>query len=263
MFPTEFAALIAWQHQILFRKTHVDGTLAQHCHSSDKTRRMPRMSWCCAAVLKGAKAAGTKPFSRLHWRLESTRDLGMGLLPSGAWQIAGASPTALNSIVDIAYVAEIYTFLLVKLILRCDNNSTSSWRKNCTDGHNNSDSKPTVKGSAARHFCTNEQQTGFGTSADATLDKDLASCQWRENRSKKTNNILNKDLNIAIPKASKHYRKWKYRNEELQSRYLQSRKPRVLWFSFSVWFQMSKNPVFPARTNPSFCRAWLQHMDHS
>lgn len=94
MFPTEFAALIAWQHQILFRKTHVDGTLAQHCHSSDKTRRMPRMSWCCAAVLKGAKAAGTKPFSRLHWRLESTRDLGMGLLPSGAWQIAGASPTA-------------------------------------------------------------------------------------------------------------------------------------------------------------------------
>lgn len=92
---------------------------------------------------------------------------------------------ALNNIVDIAYVAEIYTFLLVKLILRCDNNSTSSRRKNCTDGHNNSDSKPTVKGSAARHFCSNEQQTGFGTSADATLDKDLASCQWRENSSKK------------------------------------------------------------------------------
>lgn len=132
------------------------------------------------------------------------------------------------------YVAKIYTFLLVKLILKCDN-STSSWRKNCTDGHN-SDSKPTVKGSAARHFCSNEQQTGFRTSADATLDKDLASCQWRENRSKKTNNILNKDLNIAIPKASKHCRKWKYRNEELQSCYLQSRKLRVLWFSFSVWF---------------------------
>lgn len=26
---------------------------------------------------------------------------------------------------------------------------------------------------------------------------------------------------------------------------------------------MSKTPVFPARTNPSLCRAWLQHMDHS
>lgn len=63
--------------------------------------------------------------------------------------------------------------------------------------------------SAARHFCSNEQQAGFGTSADATLNKDLASCQWRENRSKKINKILNKGLNTAIPNASKHCRKWK------------------------------------------------------
>lgn len=229
------------------------------------TKHRECQEWA-AAVLEGVKAAGKKSFSQLHWRLESNRDLGTGLLRSGAWQIAGAASNSwlLSTALWIfTYMAEISTFLLARIILKCDNNSTSSWRKNCTDGHNNSDSKPTARRSAARHFCSNEQQTGFGTSADATLDKDLASCQWRENRSKKTNNILNKDLNSAIPKASKHCRKWKYRNEELQLRYLQSRKLRVLWFSFSVWFQMSKSPVFPARTNPSLCRAWLQHMDHS
>lgn len=53
MFPTEFSALIAWQHQTLFRKTHSDGTLARHCHWSDKTHRMPGMS--CCAVTEGSR----------------------------------------------------------------------------------------------------------------------------------------------------------------------------------------------------------------
>lgn len=118
MFPTEFAALIAW-HQTLFRKTHSDGTLAQHCHSNDKTLGMPWMSCCCAVLLEWVKAAGTKPFLCLSWRLESTRDLGKGLLPSGAWQIARAASNSwlLTALGIFRYVAEIFTFLLAKIIL--------------------------------------------------------------------------------------------------------------------------------------------------
>lgn len=55
MFPTEFSAWRAWQHQTLLRKTHDDGTLAQHCHSSDKRHRMPAVSCCWAGRGEGSR----------------------------------------------------------------------------------------------------------------------------------------------------------------------------------------------------------------
>lgn len=140
MFPTEFAAFTAWQHQTLLRKTHGDGTLAQHCHSSDKTHRMPRMSCCCAgrsedstyqtpctAPLKagvnqgfGHRAAAFRSLAECHSCLQ---------------QLA-----ALNSVADISSCGRNLHFLVSK-------KNTEAWqqlnlflKKNCTDGHNNSES---------------------------------------------------------------------------------------------------------------------------